>query len=69
MLGRTFKRYWPWWIVFAWLIGYELWAVATHGVTLSEMVWHASAVWPVLPVVVVPFVVVLCLHFWAGLWK
>lgn len=70
MIGRTFKRYWPWWATFIWLLVYEAFAATTKRVaTLSRLVWRADAAWKYLPFVVVPFVALLLLHFFAGLWR
>jgi hypothetical protein len=68
VIGRTFTRYYPWWIAFGWLLGYEAWAALTHHTTLSRMVWRATVAWPALPFVAVPFIIVLAWHFWGGLW-
>jgi hypothetical protein len=68
---KTFRRYWPWWIAFGWLLGYEAVAIATRRPTLSEMYWRAQDRAPYLPYIVVAVVVVLLLHFiwkkWRGL--
>lgn len=64
MTGRTFHKYWPWWIVITWLILYEIYAIVTPDTaTLSVMVWHAQAAWPGLIYVVTGIIVVLWLHF------
>jgi hypothetical protein len=64
--ARTFRRYWPWWIVIGWLLGYEAVAIATGRPTLSQMYWRAQDAWPGLPYIVIPTVVILILHF---VWK
>lgn len=64
----TFRRYWAWWIAFAWLLGYEGWAFATNHTTLSRMTWTATERWPVLPFVVAVILILLMGHFWFGWW-
>lgn len=59
----TFRRYWPWWVAFAWLIGYELYAIVSHTPTLSQMVWQAHAAWPPMMAIVLAVVFVLLAHF------
>lgn len=63
---KTLRRYWPWWVALGWLLGYELVALATDRPTLSQLYWTAQARAPYLPYIVIPFVVVLVLHF---VWK
>lgn len=60
--------YWPWWVAFGWLVGYELWAVSTHHTTLSRFVWRASAAYPPLRWIAWAVIGVLLAHFWGGLW-
>lgn len=62
-MGATFRRYWPWWTAFIFLLTYE--AIALTGVTptLSQMVWTADARWPYLELATGLGVVVLFVHF------
>lgn len=60
--------YWPWLVAIVYLVAYELFAVATHRTTLSELVWRGTRDWSPLPYVVLVFVGVLFSHFWLGLW-
>lgn len=65
----TLVRYWPWWVTIAWLLGYELFAVASGRATLSQLVWRGQARSAALVWVAVPLVTLLMLHFFAGLWR
>lgn len=60
--------YWPWFVAFAWLIGYEVYSVVTHQPTLSQLVWRGTRAWSPLPYVVWFVLWLLILHFWFGLW-
>ena len=63
MRGRTFTRYWPWWVAVAWLLLYEGYALATSAPTLSRMVWRGQVAWPGLAWVATGVIVVLWVHF------
>ncbi|MDH5244852.1 MAG: hypothetical protein OEW98_00260 [Betaproteobacteria bacterium] len=63
-VGHTWTRYWAWWVAFGWLLGYEAWALATGGTTLSRMVWNAQLAWAPLVWVATGLIVVLWVHFW-----
>lgn len=71
----TFRRYWPWWVAFGWLVVYELVALYRQEVlgqhdwrTLSQLATNASMGWWPLPLVAVGLIVVLVVHFWGGKW-
>jgi len=64
-----FLSNWPWWVAFGWLIGYELFALATHRRTLSQMATRANRRYPPLRWIVIAIVIVLIAHFWFGLWE
>lgn len=60
---------WPWFVAFGWLIGIELWLVATKRRTLSQRARDAAYGRSWLPWAVVAGTVVLYGHFWLGwLW-
>jgi hypothetical protein len=61
------KPYWPWLIALVWLVGYELWAIASRRPTLSQLVWRLTAAWPPLAALGSALLVLLMLHFWGGL--
>lgn len=67
--------YWPWWVALFWLIAYELWALYRQSKdpvgaprTLSYLATRAARRAPWTSVAVTVIVVVLVLHFYAGLW-
>jgi hypothetical protein len=62
------KTYWPWVVALVWLVGYELWAIASRRPTLSQLVWRLTAAWPPLAALGSALLVLLMLHFWGGLW-
>jgi len=62
-LGKTFTRYWPWWVALVFLGVYELLALFGPPVTLSAMVWQAQANFPALAIIVTVVVLVLLWHF------
>jgi hypothetical protein len=63
IFGSTFRRYWPWWVAFAWLLAYEAYALISGTATLSRMVWRAQVQWLGLVWVVLGIVGVLLAHF------
>lgn len=64
MARATLRRYWPWWILLAYMLIYEAVAITRRDLpTFSEMYWQGQDAWPALPWVVVPVVVVLLVHF------
>ncbi len=63
---RTLRRYWPWWVAIAWMLGYETFAIVAGRPTLSQLYWRAQDSWSPLPFVVIAVVVVLLAHF---VWK
>lgn len=55
---------WQWWVPIFWLIGYELYALATHKRTLSQMVWASTKAYPWMEPIALSVVWVLVCHFW-----
>jgi hypothetical protein len=62
------RPYWPWVVALVWLVGYELYAIASRRPTLSQLVWRLTAAWPPLAALGSALLVLLLLHFWGGLW-
>lgn len=62
-LGKTFARYWPWWLALGFLGVYELIALAGQPKTLSAMVWQAHGNFPHLAIIVTVVTLVLLWHF------
>lgn len=58
-----FRDYWPWLIVIFWLVGYEIYTIATHQATLSRLVWRAYRDNPWLQWPVMVICLVLLVHF------
>jgi hypothetical protein len=54
----------PWLLAVAFLLLYEMIALATGRRTLSRMVWNATRAWPPLPFVAGIAVGGLAVHFW-----
>jgi hypothetical protein len=60
------RDFWPWWVALFWLIGYEIYALATREadhVTLSRLVWRAYQDNPWLQWPVALICLVLLVHF------
>ena len=60
--------HWAWLGACAFLLGYEWWALATGGQTLSRAMWDATQAWPLLIFIVGMVVGSLATHFW-WIWR
>jgi len=53
-----------WGLAFAWLAGYEWWALKTHHQSLSRAAWQETTAWPPLTFLAGMVVGGLAVHLW-----